>query len=94
MSILSAIVLFAMVWSMIFFIILPQRLTTQGEAGEVVPGTPASAPAGYVVWRKVRLTTLIAIVLWVVLFVIITQGWITVRDFDFFDRLPPRDPLD
>lgn len=94
MSILSAFVLFAMVWSMVFFVVLPLRLTTQGESGRVVPGTPSSAPAENVMWRKVRVTSAIAAVLWVVLFVIITQGWITVRDFDIMNRLPPLEQLD
>lgn len=45
MGITSALVLFAVVWFMTFFVVLPLRLTTQGEAGEVVPGTHKSAPA-------------------------------------------------
>ena len=45
MSITSAIVLFAIVWFMVFFIALPIRLKTQGDVGEIVPGTQAGAPA-------------------------------------------------
>ena len=89
MSITAAFVLFAVVWFLTFFIVLPIRLTTQGDSGTVVPGTHKSAPAGFVVKRKAQITTLVAIVIWAVLFVIITQGWITVRDFDVMGRLPP-----
>jgi predicted secreted protein len=89
MTITAALVLFAVVWFLTFFMVLPIRLTTQGEAGEVVPGTPASAPAGFVVKRKAMITTAVAVVIWVVLYVIITQGWITVRDFDVMGRMPP-----
>ena len=89
MSITAAVVLFAVCWFMVFFIVLPLRLTTQGEAGEVVPGTPAGAPAGFVVKRKAWITTIAAVLVWAVLYVVITQGWITVRDFDVMGRLPP-----
>ena len=42
MSISAAIVLYSVCWFMVFFIVLPLRLTTQGDAGAVVPGTPKS----------------------------------------------------
>jgi predicted secreted protein len=89
MSISAAFVLFAVCWFMTFFVVLPLRLTTQGDAGTVTPGTPAGAPAGYVVRRKARLTTIIATGIWLVLSGIILSGWITVRDFDFMGRMPP-----
>ena len=62
MTITAAIVLFAVVWFMVFFIVLPLRLTTQGDAGSVVPGTPKGAPLNEIVGRKARITTLFAIV--------------------------------
>jgi predicted secreted protein len=89
MTITAALVLFAVIWFMVFFMVLPLRLTTQGDAGEIVPGTHASAPAGAVVARKARITTLIAAVLWVVIAGVIVSGWIGVRDLDFFDRMGP-----
>ena len=89
MTITAALVLFSVVWFMTFFIVLPLRLTTQGDAGAVEPGTPAGAPAGYVVKRKAKLTTMVALVVWAVLAGIITSGWITVRDFDVMGRMPP-----
>lgn len=89
MSITAALVLFAVVWFMVFFIVLPLNLTTQGDAGSVVPGTPPAAPAGFVVARKARLTTLIAIVVWAVLALVILSGWISVRDLDIFGRMRP-----
>lgn len=87
MAITSAIVLFAVVWFMTFFIVLPLRLETQGEAGEIVPGTHKSAPADAQVGRKARITTYFAVPIWAVLTVVILSGWISVRDFDWFDRM-------
>lgn len=89
MSITAALVLFAVSWFMTFLIVLPLRLTTQGDTGQIVPGTPAGAPAGPVVKRKALITTGVAAVIWIILYVIITQGWITIRDFDVMGRLPP-----
>ena len=40
MTVISALVLFAMIWFVALLVALPIGLTTQGEAGEVVPGTP------------------------------------------------------
>ncbi|QYK41225.1 MAG: DUF1467 family protein [Paracoccaceae bacterium] len=87
MTITAALVLFAVTWFMVFFVVLPLRLTTQGDLGKVVPGTPPAAPAGFVVKRKAWLTTLVALAIWVVLCGIIMSGVITVRDIDFFGRM-------
>jgi predicted secreted protein len=87
MGITSALVLFAVVWFMTFFIVLPLQLKTQGEAGEVVPGTHKSAPADAQVGRKARITTYWAIPIWAVLTFVILSGWISVRDLDWFDRM-------
>jgi predicted secreted protein len=83
----SALVLFAVIWFMVFFIVLPLRLTTQGEDGEIVPGTHASAPADAQIKRKAKITTIWAIGLWIVIAGTILSGLITVRDLDWFDRM-------
>ena len=88
MSITAAFVLFSVVWFMVFFIVLPLRFVSQSEAGEVVPGTPRSAPAGDIVVRKAKITTVVAIVVWGLLSAIILSGWISVRDFDVKNILP------
>lgn len=87
MGITSAIVLLAVVWFMVFFVVLPLRLTTQGDTGEVVPGTHKSAPAEISMGRKARITTLWAVPIWAVIAGTILSGAIQVRDFDWFDRM-------
>lgn len=89
MSITSAIVLYAVIWFMTFFIAIPIRLKTQGDMGEVVPGTHAGAPEHHHLKKKAWITTLVACVLWAVIAWIILSGLITVRDIDWMHRLPP-----
>ncbi len=88
MSITSAIVLFAVIWFMVFLVVLPLRMITQGEAGEVVPGTHVSAPANPQLKRKVLTATWWAIGLWIVIGGTILSGVISVRDFDVMNRIP------
>lgn len=87
MGITSAIVLFAVIWFMVFLVVLPLGMQTQTEAGEVVPGTHGSAPANVNIKRKAKVTTLWAIGLWAVIAGVILSGWITVRDLDWFERM-------
>jgi predicted secreted protein len=72
---------------LVFFVVLPLRLQTQGEAGEIVPGTHASAPADAQIKRKAKITTLFALPIWAVIATIILTGAITVRDLDWFERM-------
>ena len=87
MAITSAFVLFAVIWFMVFFIVLPLRNTSQGEAGEVVPGTHASAPHEPQMKRKAKITTIWALGIWVVIAGVILSEVITVRDLDWFNRM-------
>ncbi len=89
MNITSAIVLYAVLWFMIFLIAIPIRLKTQGDLGKVVPGTHAGAPEHHFLKTKAKITTLAAAALWGILFWIITSGFISVRDFDWFNRMAP-----
>jgi predicted secreted protein len=89
MSITAAFVLYAVCWFMTLFVVLPLRNRTQGDAGVVVPGTPASAPADFVIRRKAFITTIAATVIWVILTTVILSGVISVRDFDLMGRMPP-----
>jgi predicted secreted protein len=87
MNATGAVVLFVVIWFMVLFIVLPIRLKTQGEAGEVVPGTPSSAPMDPGLGRKAKITTAITIVLWSGIATVILSGWVTLADIDWFGRL-------
>ena len=89
MGITSAIVLFAVIWFMTFLCVIPIRLKTQGDLGDVVPGTHAGSPEVHNLKRKAWITTGIAFVLWAAIASIILCEVITVRDIDgwMFDRM-------
>ncbi|MCU0906084.1 MAG: DUF1467 family protein [Rhodobacteraceae bacterium] len=90
MGITSAIVLFAVIWFMVLFIALPIGLRTQGDEGEIVPGTMAGSPANLNMKRKLWIVTAISAALWVVIAGIILSGAITIEDLDWFGRLQPQ----
>ena len=89
MAFTSALVLLAVTWFMVLFVVLPLRLKTQGDVGRIVPGTHASSPDTLNLKRKVVTTTIVSLVIWVILCAIIVSGVITVRDIDWFSRMNP-----
>ena len=82
MSVAAALVLYLVIWFVVLFVTLPIGLRTQGDEGEVAPGTPESAPANFNLKRTMIRVTLIALLVWAVVAGIIISGWISVRDFD------------
>lgn len=89
MAITSAIVLFAVIWFMTFFIALPIRLRTQGDEGKIEPGTHSGAPEVHNLMKKAMITTAVALVIWAIVVMIILSGVISVRDLDWFNRMGP-----
>ncbi|MDJ0629631.1 MAG: DUF1467 family protein [Rhodobacter sp.] len=89
MGVSSALVLFAVIWFLVLFVVLPLRLTTQGDVGEVTPGTQAGAPAELNIRKKFKIVTAVAFALWVVIAGVIFSGAISVRDLDMFGRMGP-----
>lgn len=82
MGAFSAFVLYSVIWFLTLFIVLPLRLTTQGEAGRVVPGTPESAPANPQMKRRLIVTTVAATAIWGLAVWVILSGAITLADLD------------
>ncbi|MEM7056751.1 MAG: DUF1467 family protein [Pseudomonadota bacterium] len=80
MTITAAIVLFCSIWAVIFFMILPQGVVSQHEKGEIVPGTPASAPSDAQIVRKMIRTTIIALMVFAAIWLIIEYRLVTLND--------------
>jgi len=86
----SGVVLYLVVWSMTFLVAIPIRIQTQGEAGDIVPGTHDGSPQVHHLKKKAWITTAVATVIWAVLAYIIITGTITVRDIDFLGTMEGR----
>ncbi|WP_375253900.1 DUF1467 family protein [Yoonia sp.] len=87
MGFVSGLVLFAVIWTVVFFIVLPLRLKTQGDVGEIVPGTHASSPADFDIKQKAKVTTMFAFPVWLVIAGVLLTGAVSVRDIDWFERM-------
>lgn len=87
MNPVSAIVLYAVIWFMCLFVILPLRIKSQSETGEIVPGTPPSAPSDPMIRKKAIWTTAMATAIFIPIVVIVVFKIITIEDIDFFNRL-------
>jgi predicted secreted protein len=89
MSITSALVLYVVLWFLTFLTVIPIRLKTQGDVGEIVPGTMAGSPHEHNLKKKALITTVVAALLWAIIAGIIVTETITVRDLDWFNRMAP-----
>ena len=87
MGITSALVLFFVIWFLVFLVVIPIRLETQGDVGEVQPGTHAGAPTNHKLKKKAWITTGISALIWVIITFVILSGNLTIHDIDFFNRM-------
>ena len=94
MNLTSGFVLFAVTWFLTFYIVLMLRTRTQAEAGEIVPGTPAGAPAEENIGRSALIATGFATVIWGVMASVIIWGDISIEDIDFMGTLSPEEPAE
>ncbi|MAS44797.1 MAG: hypothetical protein CML43_17025 [Rhodobacteraceae bacterium] len=89
MTITGAIVLWAVIWFMTLYVSLPLGMRSQGDMGEVVPGTPASAPANLRLKRKLWITTAVTAPLWLAVVLFIAYGGYTLDELDFVSDIKP-----
>ncbi len=78
----SAIVLFAIVWFMLFLIILPIRVQTQGDLKDILPGTHAGAPEHHHLGKKALWCTGLSFLIWGAFVAIILSGVISVDNLE------------
>lgn len=88
-GVFSALVLFAMVWAMVMLIMLQTNVRTQGDDGERVEGTHASAPQVVNLKRRMFWATVIALPLWIGLIWLILSGLVTMEGLRALTGRPP-----
>lgn len=68
MSTTTIVAIYFLIWWITLFAVLPWGVRSQHEAGEMAPGTDPGAPAIHRVWSKLLWTTLIASVIFGILY--------------------------
>lgn len=79
MSTTLSIALYFVIWWTTLFAVLPIGVRTQGEAGEVVPGTPQSAPVRPRILWILGVNTLVAAVVFAIVWFAVTRGWVPIE---------------
>ncbi len=79
MSVTGGLVVYAMYWFLGLFWMLPLRIRSQEEEGNVVPGTPPGAPVSHGLKWKIVGATVVAAFLWAVTYLIVSLEVIDVR---------------
>lgn len=87
MNLTGGIVLFAVLWFLVLFIVILIGQRSQQDAGHIVPGTPAGAPADLRLKGKLIWTTAITAVCWGAIAIVILGGFVTRADIANLDRL-------
>jgi len=72
-----ALAIYIFIWWITLFAVLPFGVRTQDEEGNVVPGTPGSAPAKPRLLRIFLINTLVASIVFAIVYAIIAYRLIT-----------------
>jgi len=67
-----------MIWMVVLLTVLPWGVR---KVEEPEPGHEPGAPEKPMLWRKVFITSAISAVIWVGAYVVITNDWITFREY-------------
>ena len=70
------IAIYAIVWWLCLFIVLPFGVRNQIDAGEIVPGTEPGAPIAPRWWQRVLYTTLLSVPVTVLLMWALSTPWL------------------
>ncbi|MEM9840512.1 MAG: DUF1467 family protein, partial [Pseudomonadota bacterium] len=75
MGVGGSIVSFVLIWWLVLFATLPIRQRhVWEEPDEHAEGTDRGAPVDPAIWYKVKLTTMIAVPIWLVAFAVVASG--------------------
>lgn len=85
MSVSLGIATYFIIWWLVLFAVLPFGLKTQEENGDVVPGTPESAPARTRMIRVFAINTVVAAVVFAIVWAVVTFKLVTL-----ITAAPPR----
>lgn len=91
MSLTLGIAIYIVTWWTLLFAILPLGVRTQGDAGEVVPGTPASAPVKPRFLWIIGVNTLVSTIVFAIIWSAVVYQWLPLETIgDIPSSAPPR----
>lgn len=89
MRMTSAIAIYFIIWWLVLFMVLPFGVRNAHESGESVEqGNEAGAPVNPRLWRKALYTTILASIVFALVYGTITRGWINFDDIPFLGNIP------
>ena len=87
MTLTGGLVLFATLFFLVMFLLLPIGHRSQEEAGQVAPGTPVGAPERPLLGRKAIWAAVIAAAIVGGIWLFLDAGFITRQDMMNFNRV-------
>lgn len=88
MSIFGALAIYFIIWWLVLFTILPWGAYSPHERGETVEkGMAPSAPVRPNLLWKFIITTIVSAVVFALVYLVLTQGWITLDDIPLLPEL-------
>ena len=85
MSLSLSLAVFLIIWWLVLFTVLPIGVSTQGEADDVVPGTPESAPAAPQLGRKFLITTIVSGIIFAIFYGLVAFDLIDINAIPIFE---------
>lgn len=88
MSLTTSLAIYFIVWWTVLFAVLPWRIRSQLESGEVVPGSDPGAPALPKLGSKLLWTTVVATIAFAIIDAIYTFRLIALEDVAVWFGIP------
>lgn len=90
MSPFSLFVVYLLIWWVTLFAVLPFGVRGQAEEGEIVKGSEPGAPVESNMKHKVKITTVVATIIWLIVCAVIWSGllsWDMMAEWLNIDKL-------
>ena len=89
MSVISALAIYFITWWVCLFIVLPWGIRSHHESGVgVEEGHDAGAPVRPMLLRKMLVTTILATIVFGLIYGQMTRGWIQFEDIPILNGMP------
>ncbi len=89
MPIITGIAVYFIVWWLLLFTVLPLGVKGQHESGDIVPGTEPGAPQKSRMRLKIIQTSVLAAIVWLIIFCIITFNLVDWNNIPFIPNFVP-----